>query len=129
MAKASLVVLISGSGSNLQAIIHAIEDGELEARICCVVSNNPDAYGLQRAREHGLEAESCNFAAALGRDRLQSGEQHGEAGEVGEAAQRVGHDQPAPRTELIRGDLRQIDVGQEFVENRLGAQQGAGDRC
>mgnify|MGYP001812448778 CR=1 FL=1 len=49
-----LAVLISGSGSNLQAIIDAIEAGELEARICCVVSNNPDAYGLQRAREHGL---------------------------------------------------------------------------
>jgi phosphoribosylglycinamide formyltransferase-1 len=49
-----LAVLISGSGSNLQAIIDAIEAGELNANINIVISNNPDAYGLQRAQEHGL---------------------------------------------------------------------------
>jgi len=49
-----LAVLISGSGSNLQAIIDAIEVGTLDARIACVVCNNPDAYGLQRAIRHGL---------------------------------------------------------------------------
>lgn len=50
----SLAVLISGSGSNLQAIIDAIESGKLHARIDTVVSNNPDAFGLQRASKHGL---------------------------------------------------------------------------
>jgi len=50
----SLAVLISGSGSNLQAIIDAIDRGKLRARIDTVVSNNPDAFGLQRARKHGL---------------------------------------------------------------------------
>lgn len=50
-----LAVLISGSGSNLQAIIDAIEAGQLDASIEAVVSNNPDAFGLQRARRHGLE--------------------------------------------------------------------------
>jgi phosphoribosylglycinamide formyltransferase-1 len=49
-----LAVLISGSGSNLQAIIDAIEAGTLDARIACVICNNPDAYGLQRATRHGL---------------------------------------------------------------------------
>ena len=49
-----LAILISGSGSNLQAIIDAIETGTLNARIECVVSNNPEAYGLQRAARHGL---------------------------------------------------------------------------
>jgi len=49
-----LVVLISGSGSNLQAIIDAIETGELDARIELVISNNSDAFGLKRARKHGL---------------------------------------------------------------------------
>ena len=53
-AELSLAVLISGSGSNLQAIIDAIEAGFLHARITSVVSNNADAYGLQRARNHGL---------------------------------------------------------------------------
>ena len=49
-----LAVLISGSGSNLQAIIDAIESGNLHARIDTVVSNNPNAFGLQRAGKHGL---------------------------------------------------------------------------
>ena len=49
-----LAVLISGSGSNLQAIIDAIEAGELNASINIVISNNPDAYGLQRAQKHSL---------------------------------------------------------------------------
>jgi phosphoribosylglycinamide formyltransferase-1 len=51
-----LVILISGSGSNLQAIIDAIENGQLNARIAAVISNRPDAYGLERARQHGIEA-------------------------------------------------------------------------
>ncbi len=50
----TLAVLISGSGSNLQAIIDAIECGQLNAQIKAVVSNNPQAYGLQRAAKHGL---------------------------------------------------------------------------
>ena len=50
----ALVVLISGNGSNLQSIIDAIEAGQLNAEICAVVSNNPDAYGLQRASKHGI---------------------------------------------------------------------------
>lgn len=49
-----LAVLISGNGSNLQAIIDAIESGRLDAEIRVVVSNNPDAYGLERAARHGL---------------------------------------------------------------------------
>jgi phosphoribosylglycinamide formyltransferase-1 len=49
-----LGILISGSGTNLQAIIDAIERGELTAAIRVVVSNRSDAYGLTRARNHGL---------------------------------------------------------------------------
>ena len=55
-----LAILISGSGSNLQAIIDAIETGTLNARIATVVSNNPDAYGLQRAIHHGLPVKVIN---------------------------------------------------------------------
>lgn len=50
----SLGVLISGSGTNLQAIIDAIEHGELKAVIRIVISNRADAYGLTRAQKHGL---------------------------------------------------------------------------
>lgn len=51
-----LVVLISGNGSNLQAIIDSIAAGELPARIAAVVSNRAGAYGLQRAARAGLPA-------------------------------------------------------------------------
>jgi phosphoribosylglycinamide formyltransferase-1 len=49
-------VLLSGSGTNLQALIDAIAAGRLNARIAIVVSNVPDALGLERARRHGLTA-------------------------------------------------------------------------
>jgi len=48
-------VLISGSGSNLQAFIDQIAAGELAAEICLVVSNKADAFGLQRASDVGIE--------------------------------------------------------------------------
>lgn len=50
-----LGVLISGRGSNLQSIIDAIRRGELRASIAVVVSNRPEAAGLMRAREAGLD--------------------------------------------------------------------------
>ena len=49
-----LAVLISGHGSNLQALIEAIESGVLAARIGVVVANRPAAYGLVRAEQAGL---------------------------------------------------------------------------
>ncbi|HXN14121.1 MAG TPA: phosphoribosylglycinamide formyltransferase [Candidatus Acidoferrales bacterium] len=49
-----LGVLISGTGSNLQAIIDAILRGELKAEIRLVISNRADAQGLERAHRHGI---------------------------------------------------------------------------
>jgi phosphoribosylglycinamide formyltransferase-1 len=54
------VVLISGRGSNLQSIIDAISDGSLPADIRAVLSNEPDAYGLERARRAGVETRVVN---------------------------------------------------------------------
>jgi phosphoribosylglycinamide formyltransferase-1 len=51
----ALGVLISGRGSNLQAIIEAIADERLPARIAIVISNRPDAGGLERAKRAGIE--------------------------------------------------------------------------
>lgn len=48
-------VLLSGSGTNLQAIIDRIEDGSLNAKIELVVSSRPSAYGLVRAEQAGLQ--------------------------------------------------------------------------
>lgn len=53
-------VLISGSGSNLQAIIDAIEAGTLNAEIVLVISSRPDAYGLVRAEQAGLPHKALN---------------------------------------------------------------------
>lgn len=50
-----LGVLISGSGSNLQALIDRIAAGTLDATIELVVSSRPSAYGLKRAEEAGLQ--------------------------------------------------------------------------
>jgi len=50
-----LGVLISGWGSNLQAIIDATHDGRLDATIAIVISNRADAFGLERARAAGIE--------------------------------------------------------------------------
>jgi phosphoribosylglycinamide formyltransferase-1 len=49
-----IAVLISGRGSNLQALIDTVADGRLDAEIAVVVSNRPDAYGLERARAAGI---------------------------------------------------------------------------
>ena len=51
-----LGVLVSGRGSNLQAIIDAIEAGTLSAEVAVVLSNKQDAGGLERARKHGAPA-------------------------------------------------------------------------
>lgn len=51
-----LVVLISGNGSNLQAIMDACSSGELDAKVVAVISNKSDAYGLTRARTEGIDA-------------------------------------------------------------------------
>ncbi len=53
-------VLLSGSGTNLQAIIDAIADDALPVQIVHVVSSRPDAYGIERARAAGLDVTVLN---------------------------------------------------------------------
>jgi phosphoribosylglycinamide formyltransferase-1 len=50
----NLGVLVSGSGSNLQAIIDNIEAGRVDARVQIVISNLPEVYALERAKKHGI---------------------------------------------------------------------------
>jgi len=64
------VVLISGSGSNLQSLIDNAENIDLE--ISCVISNNPNAYGLERAKNAGIETkilEHTQFTSRVNYDR------------------------------------------------------------
>ncbi len=51
-------VLVSGGGTNLQAILDAVDNGSIRnAKIEVVISNNPSAYALERAKNHGIAAE------------------------------------------------------------------------
>jgi phosphoribosylglycinamide formyltransferase 1 len=56
MKNRKLAILLSGRGSNFVAIYEAIQRADLDAEICCVISNVEDAVGLHRAREFGLTA-------------------------------------------------------------------------
>lgn len=56
MDRLRLGVLISGSGTNLQAIIDACAGGHLDADVAVVVSSRETAFGLERARRHGIDA-------------------------------------------------------------------------
>jgi phosphoribosylglycinamide formyltransferase-1 len=56
MNNRQIAILLSGRGSNFIAIYEAIQRGDLDASICCVISNVPDAAGLGKAREFGLSA-------------------------------------------------------------------------
>jgi phosphoribosylglycinamide formyltransferase-1 len=61
-------VLISGRGSNLQALIDAAGDGRLPARLAVVISNRPAAAGLERARAAGIETLVIEHRAFATRD-------------------------------------------------------------
>ncbi len=61
MKKLSIAVLISGSGSNLQAIIDQIAENKLAVEIKVVISNNPDAYGLLRAKKANIATEILSY--------------------------------------------------------------------
>ena len=56
-------VLISGSGTNLQAVIDATESGALDAEVAVVISNHDSARGLVRAKDHGIDAVYVDRAA------------------------------------------------------------------
>lgn len=56
---ARLAVLVSGAGTNLQAVLDACADGTLDAEVVLVVSNRADAGGLDRAHRAGVDAADC----------------------------------------------------------------------
>ena len=56
----NIVVLISGNGSNLQAVIDACENGSIEGKVSAVFSNKADAYGLERAKRSGIDARAVS---------------------------------------------------------------------
>lgn len=67
-----VVVLLSGTGSNLQALIDSTRTGDSPVRIAAVISNRSDAYGLQRARDVGIETRTLDHKAFEGREAFDS---------------------------------------------------------
>jgi phosphoribosylglycinamide formyltransferase-1 len=67
-ATCDVVVLLSGTGSNLQAMIDSFKGVDNPVRIRAVISNRADAFGLQRARDAGIEARVLDHKAFEGRE-------------------------------------------------------------
>lgn len=72
MAQKRIVVLISGSGSNLQAIIDATQAPNFGAKVVAVISNCPGVKGLQRAERHGIDARLLNHKDFASRDAFDA---------------------------------------------------------
>jgi phosphoribosylglycinamide formyltransferase-1 len=71
-ATCDVVVLLSGTGSNLQALIDSTRTGDSPARIAAVISNRSDAYGLQRARDAGIATRTLDHKAFEDREAFDS---------------------------------------------------------
>ncbi|AJZ94967.1 phosphoribosylglycinamide formyltransferase [Pseudomonas simiae] len=67
-----VVVLLSGTGSNLQALIDSTRTGDSPVRIAAVISNRSDAYGMQRARDAGIDTRALDHKAFEGREAFDS---------------------------------------------------------
>ena len=65
-----IAILISGSGSNLEAIINACKSKEIHGQVACVISNNPDAYGLERAKKFNINTRVIDHKLYLEREKF-----------------------------------------------------------
>jgi phosphoribosylglycinamide formyltransferase-1 len=70
--KCKLVILISGSGSNLQSFIDAVNSGDLNAEIAAVFCNKPNAFGLSRAADAGIQTEVIDHTKYDSRDAFDT---------------------------------------------------------
>jgi phosphoribosylglycinamide formyltransferase-1 len=70
MKKIQIAVLISGSGTNLQALIDACKQDNFPATIVMVLSNKPDAYGLKRAKDASIKTVVINHKDYISREEF-----------------------------------------------------------
>lgn len=103
--KLPIVVLISGGGSNLQALIDAVATGKLNVEIRAVISNRPDAKGLQRARDAGIPAEALDHTSFESREAF-------------DRALQTRIDSFEPRLVVLAGFMRLLT--DDFVAHYLG---------
>lgn len=71
MNKLRLGVLVSGNGSNLQAIIDRIKDGKLSAVVGLVISDNDKAYAIERAKDNNIPVHIVNYKSSPGRKDIE----------------------------------------------------------
>lgn len=67
-----IVVLISGRGSNMQAIVNACRQGQIDAQVVLVASNRPAAAGLEFAKSQGIDTAVCDHKEFQTRDQFDS---------------------------------------------------------
>ena len=101
----NVVVLLSGTGSNLQALIDSTADDENPVRIAAVIANRSDAYGLQRAQAAGIATRVLEHGGYLGRDAF-------------DAALMQAIDAFAPQLVVLAGFMRILTPG--FVRHYHG---------
>lgn len=104
-ARLPVVVLISGSGSNLQSIINAAQRDVIPVEILAVISNRADAYGLERARHAGIATEVINHRDYASREDF-------------DAALQTLIDRYQPGLVILAGFMRILTPG--FVRHYLG---------
>jgi phosphoribosylglycinamide formyltransferase-1 len=100
-----LVVLISGRGSNLQAIIEANRQGRLRADLAAVISNNSGAAGLRYARDAGIPAEVIDHRAFSTREAFDD-------------ALQQAIDRHRPDLVVLAGFMRIL--GRRFIDHYVG---------
>jgi len=104
-APVPVVILISGRGSNLQAMLEETRTGKLPIEIRAVISNNPAAEGLQRARAAGVPAEIIDHRDYAERSQF-------------DAALMRAIDRHAPRLVILAGFMRIL--GEAFIRHYAG---------
>lgn len=102
---APVVILISGRGSNLQAILDAVRAGQLSIEVRAVISNNPDAEGLRIAHAAGVPTEIIDHRAFAERAQFDH-------------ALQAAIDRHAPRLVLLAGFMRIL--GKTFIRHYAG---------
>lgn len=109
-----IVVLISGQGSNLQALIDAQQQGRISGKISAVFSNNPAAYGLERAESAGIPHHALDAKAFTDRVSFDLA-----------LAQAI--DQYQPDLLVLAGYMRILSP--EFVKHYAGRMLNIHPRC
>ena len=69
----NIAVLVSGRGTNLQAIINAVNRGAIDGKIEIVLSDNPGAYALKRAKRNDIKTQVVNYKSFSSKEEYEQG--------------------------------------------------------